>query len=81
MTILTAEKITVHRPTRERDRRAILQDVSLQAHAGEFIAVLGPNGAGKSTLLKVLAGLLKPDSGQVMLDSERLSNKIGRAHV
>ncbi|HKU53951.1 MAG TPA: ABC transporter ATP-binding protein [Rhizomicrobium sp.] len=67
MTILAAEKITI-----SRGGRAILRDVSLQAHAGEFIAVLGPNGAGKSTLLKVLAGLLKPDSGQVMLDSERL---------
>ena len=69
MTILAAEKVTV-----SRGGRAILRDVSLQAHAKEFIAVLGPNGAGKSTLLKVLAGLLKPDSGQVMLDSERLSS-------
>jgi len=69
MTILAAENITVR-----RGGRAILRDVSLQAHAKEFIAVLGPNGAGKSTLLKVLAGLLKPDSGQVMLDSEKLSS-------
>jgi len=69
MTILAAENITVR-----RGGRAILRDVSLQAHAKEFIAVLGPNGAGKSTLLKVLAGLLKPDSGQVMLDSERLAS-------
>jgi iron complex transport system ATP-binding protein len=68
MTLLAAEKITL-----ARGGRFILRDVSLQAHAGEFIAVLGPNGAGKSTLLSVLAGLLKPDSGEVMLDSKRLS--------
>jgi iron complex transport system ATP-binding protein len=68
MTMLAAEHITV-----TRGGRAILRDVSLQAHAGEFIAVLGPNGAGKSTLLKVLAGLLKPDAGQVMLDANPLS--------
>ncbi len=68
MTLLTAENVTV-----TRAGRTILRDVSLQAHAGEFIAVIGPNGAGKSTLLSVLAGLLKPDSGQVMLDSKPLA--------
>jgi iron complex transport system ATP-binding protein len=68
MTLLAAENITV-----TRGGRSILRTVSLQAHAGEFIAVLGPNGAGKSTLLSVLAGLLKPDAGQVMLDSKKLS--------
>jgi iron complex transport system ATP-binding protein len=69
MTLLAAERISVN-----RGGRAILRAVSLQAHAGEFIAVLGPNGAGKSTLLSVLAGLLKPDAGQVMLDSKQLSH-------
>jgi len=64
MTLLAAENITV-----TRGGRAILSDVSLQAHAGEFIAVLGPNGAGKSTLLSSLAGLVRPDTGKVMLDA------------
>jgi iron complex transport system ATP-binding protein len=68
MTLLAAENITV-----SRGGRTILRDVSVQAHAGEFIAVLGPNGAGKSTLLSVLAGLLKPDNGRVMLDSKSLA--------
>jgi iron complex transport system ATP-binding protein len=68
MTLLAAEHVTV-----ARGGRTILRDVSLQAHAGEFIAVLGSNGAGKSTLLSVLAGLLKPNAGQVMLDAKRLS--------
>ena len=67
MTLLAAEQITV-----SRAGRTIMRDISLQAHAGEFIAVLGPNGAGKSTLLSVLAGLLKPDAGHVMLDAKRL---------
>jgi iron complex transport system ATP-binding protein len=68
MTLLSAQNLTVN-----RGGRAILRDVSLKAQAGEFIAVLGPNGAGKSTLLSVLAGLLKPDSGKVMLDDKPLA--------
>lgn len=69
MTMLAAEHVSV-----TRGGKAILTDVSLQAHAGEFVAVLGPNGAGKSTLLKVLAGLLPPSGGQVMLDAKKLSS-------
>jgi iron complex transport system ATP-binding protein len=68
MTLLAAENISIR-----RGGKTILRDVSLQAHAGEFIAVLGPNGAGKSTLLKALAGLVRPDSGKVLLDAKSLS--------
>jgi len=68
MTLLAAENVTV-----ARGGKTILRNVSLQAHAGEFVAVLGPNGAGKSTLLKVLAGLMKPSGGQVVLGAKRLS--------
>ena len=74
MTILAADNVTVR-----WGGRTILRDVSVQAHAGEFIAVIGPNGAGKSTLLAVLAGLLKPDDGSVMLDAHRLTQLSGAA--
>ncbi|HEY2096478.1 MAG TPA: ATP-binding cassette domain-containing protein, partial [Pseudonocardia sp.] len=49
-------------------RREFTLDVSLSVARGEIVAVLGPNGAGKSTLLGVLAGLLRPDEGRVVLD-------------
>ena len=45
----------------------IIQEVSIQAGAGQVVAILGPNGAGKSTLLKTIFGYLKPRSGQVHL--------------
>jgi lipopolysaccharide transport system ATP-binding protein len=42
-----------------------LDDVSFQLSAGEAVAIMGPNGAGKTTLLRIIAGLLKPDSGEI----------------
>lgn len=43
----------------------VLQDVTLDVGAGEFLGLVGPNGGGKSTLLKVILGLLVPDQGRV----------------
>ena len=63
MSILDATRLCVR-----RGARAILDNVSLHAESGDFVAVIGANGAGKSTLLSVLAGLLKPDSGMVTLE-------------
>ena len=45
-----------------------LEDVSLSVERGEFIGVIGHTGSGKSTLMQHLNGLLKPTSGQVLLD-------------
>ena len=44
---------------------AVLKNVNLEVKEGEFVALIGPSGGGKSTLLRIIAGLLKPDSGSV----------------
>ena len=48
-------------------------EVELEVAAGETVAILGPNGAGKSTVLSVVAGLLRPDRGRVVLDGRALT--------
>ena len=50
------------------DRRSVLLDVSLSVAKGEVVGLLGPNGAGKTTCFYSIMGLVKPDSGRIMLD-------------
>jgi iron complex transport system ATP-binding protein len=63
MSRIEARSISVY-----RGGRAILEEVSFAAAAGELVVVIGPNGAGKSTLLSTLAGLFRPDLGHVIID-------------
>ena len=51
----------------------VLREVSLEAHAGEAIAVIGPNGAGKTTLLKSMIGMLRPTRGRVHFEGRPLN--------
>ena len=50
-----------------------VDDVSMQVKAGEFVALVGPSGSGKTTMLSILAALLSPTSGKVILDGQDLA--------
>ena len=52
-----------------------LDDVSVDVETGSLTALLGPSGSGKSTLLRVIAGLERPDAGQVLLDGEDVTGR------
>ena len=56
----------------------VLKDVSFTVEPGKFLAILGNNGVGKSTLLKCFNHILKPDSGEVLLDGENLLTQSSR---
>ena len=66
--LLQARSVLLH-----RGGRRVLDGVSLDLQAGQWLAIVGPNGAGKSSLLSVLAGLLAADAGEVELLGRPLS--------
>lgn len=58
-----------------------LTDASFSVRSGEFVGLIGPNGAGKTTLLKIIAGVLRPDSGRIMLDGQDVTRLPTAARV
>lgn len=77
---MTSPVITLKRASLKYGNRTLWQDLNLEVHPGEFLAVLGANGSGKTSLLKILLGLSALSSGQVMLDgapAKRGSRTIG----
>ncbi len=57
----------------EDGQKQILKDINLKIDDG-FVVITGPNGGGKSTLAKVIAGIIKPDSGRILLDGEDITS-------
>lgn len=58
-----------------------VDEVSLQVGAGEFVALVGPSGSGKTTMLSILAALLQPTSGQILLDGDDLAGMDDKERV
>jgi ABC-2 type transport system ATP-binding protein len=59
--------------TRRFDSRLAVENVSFDLAPGEIFALLGPNGAGKTTTLRMLAGLIQPSSGTVVIDGQQVT--------
>ena len=55
-----------------------LVDLTFKVEAGEFLTIIGPSGCGKSTLLRLLAGLVQPDRGRIILQGQPLPNASDR---
>lgn len=52
----------------------VLENVNFTIAPGDFVAITGPSGAGKTSLLKVLAGLLRPENGEIIVDGSRITS-------
>ena len=55
-------------------KRKILDNINFDIYPGEILGLLGPNGVGKSTLFNLLIGLIKPDSGQIFINSTNVND-------
>lgn len=55
-------------------RRQILEQIDIGLECGKITALIGPNGAGKSSTFRILAGMVRPDGGQVYLDEQKLNS-------
>ncbi len=70
---MAADLLVADRLTRTFGDRVAVRDLSLSVATGEIVALLGPNGAGKTTTMRMLAGLILPTAGSVVIDGVAVS--------
>ena len=69
----TANRLVAEQVSKSYGKKRVVEDVSLRLESGEVVGLLGPNGAGKTTSFYCIVGLVKMDSGTILLDDVDLS--------
>ena len=72
------DKLVIEGVSKSFDGRAVLKDINLTVRPGELVCLLGVSGGGKTTLFNIIAGLLRPDTGRVLIDGEDVTGKPGQ---
>lgn len=72
------QELRIEHISKSFDGKRIIDDVNLTLNQGEIVALLGISGGGKTTLFNIVAGLLMPDEGDVLLDGESIVGQPGR---
>ncbi|MDD4437159.1 MAG: ABC transporter ATP-binding protein [Tissierellia bacterium] len=71
------EKLTTKNLNLSYEGLKTIEDISIKLNKGEIVSILGVSGVGKTTLFNVISGLIKPDSGVVLLDGKDITNTTG----
>ena len=72
------KKLEVNHISKRFDDKHVLQDISIALNQGELVSLLGVSGGGKTTLFNIIAGLLPPDEGNVILNGKDITNQPGQ---
>jgi len=67
-------KLAANHITKKYGKRKVVDDVSIEVSQGEIVGLLGPNGAGKTTSFYTIVGLIKPNSGSIVLDDTKITS-------
>jgi len=67
-------KLAANHITKRYGKRKVVDDVSIEVSQGEIVGLLGPNGAGKTTSFYTIVGLIKPNSGSIVLDDANITS-------
>lgn len=70
-----AERIEIKSLSKNYKSHKVIKNMNVTFLGGKIIGILGPNGSGKSTLIKMLAGVLQPNTGQILIDGEPVGVK------
>ena len=70
-----AERIEIKNLSKNYKSHKVIENMNATFPGGKIIGILGPNGSGKSTLIKMLAGVLQPNKGQILIDGEPVGVK------
>ena len=66
--------LTIKKISKTYGNKQVVRDISISINRNEIVGLLGPNGAGKTTTFYIIVGLVKPDSGSIVLDKVDVSN-------
>ena len=70
------EILKVNNIVKKFGEQIVSNDISFSVNQGKIFGLLGPNGAGKTTLIRQICNIFKPDSGEITLFNEKMSNKL-----